>query len=173
MAKCKHKWAMTNLRSGYLVVEGCFKCSARASFFSIEPVPPVDNYMDGDHYWKHLGSSQAVKFDLECSKCGEFINLEDMMGLMLSTCRHPGCEVSRLSEKGGKGAFVYVALCADSTHPNGNCVSDEGIKALTDYFNGNIKDPDKKIIVVPCKMCCSIDTCEGVVIADTDLTEFY
>lgn len=173
MSNCKHNLAMTNVRSGYLIVEGCYKCKARASFFSTEPVPPVDNYHDGVHYWKHLGSSQAVKFDLECSDCGEIISLGDMMGLMLSTCRDPDCEVGQLSAKSGEGTFVYVALCADSTHPGGKCVSDDGIKALTDYFNQNIKDPNKKIVVVPCKMCCSIDRCEGIVIADTDLTAFY
>lgn len=173
MADCRHVWTMINVRSGYLVVEGCYKCEARSSFFSTEPVPPVDNYHDGEHFWKHLGSSQAVKFDLECRNCGKIVSLDDMMGIMLSTCRDPECEVHRLSAQRGNGTFIYVAFCADSTHPDGRCVSDEGIGALTEYFNNNIKDPDKKIVVVPCKMCCSLDTCEGIVIADTDLTEFY
>ena len=37
----------------------------------------------------------------------------------------------------------------------------------------NIKDPDKRIIVVPCIKCKSIDTCEGIVMADTGLTDIY
>ena len=131
MSICNHEWSMINIRSGYLVVEGCYKCGARALFFSVEPVPPVDNYHDGEHYWKHLSSSQAVKFDLKCEKCGKVISLDDLMGLMLSTCRNPECEVARLSAEGGSGTWVYVAVCADSTHPSGRCVSEEGIKALT------------------------------------------
>jgi hypothetical protein len=51
------------------------------------------------------------------------------------------------------------------------CVSPEGIEALNQYFNQNIKAPDKKIIVVPCRMCSSIDKCRGIIIADTGLTD--
>ena len=173
MSTCSHQWSMTNIRGGYLVVEGCHRCGARASFFSTEPTAPVDDYQDGKHFWTYLGSSQAVKFDLACDKCGHTVDLNDMMGLMLSTCRDPDCEVGRLAVEGGKGTWVYVALCADSTHASGKCVSDEGVQALTEYFNGNIKDPDKRIIVVPCRKCESIDTCEGIVIADIGLTEMY
>jgi hypothetical protein len=164
---------MVNIRNGYLVVEGCHRCKARSSFFSTEPTPPVDDYQDGEHFWTYLGSSQAVKFDLACGKCGEVVDLNAMMGLMLSTCRDPECEVGRIATESGPGTWVYVALCADSTHASGKCVSDAGIKALTEYFNANIKDPDKRFVVVPCIKCNSIDTCEGVVIADTGLTDIY
>ena len=164
---------MANIRSGYLVVEGCSKCKARVSFFSTEPQPPVDDYQDGEHFWTYLGSSQAVKFDLSCDECGQVVDLNDMMGLMLSTCREPECEVARIAAQEGRGAWVYVALCADSSHATGKCVSDAGIQALAEYFNGNIKDPDKRIIVVPCMKCRSIDTCEGIVMADTGLTDIY
>ena len=173
MNTCKHLWSMVNIRSGYLVVEGCAECKARTSFFSTEPTPPVDDYQDGEHFWTYFGSSQAVKFDLSCAACGESVSLHDMMGLMLSTCRDPKCEVGRIAAGGGPGAWVYVALCADSTHSSGRCVSDAGIKALTEYFNFRIRDPAKKIIVVPCIKCDSIDTCHGIVIADTGLTEIY
>lgn len=173
MSTCSHKWSMVNIRNGYLVVEGCHRCTARSSFFSTEPVPPVDDYQEGDHFWTYLGSSQAVKFDLACTECGEVVDLNDMMGLMLSTCRDPECEVGRIASQAREGTWVYVALCADSTHTSGRCVSDAGVSALNEYFNANIKDPDKRIIVVPCTKCKSIDTCQGVVIADTGLTDIY
>ena len=173
MSTCSHAWSMVNLRHGYLVVEGCYKCKARSSFFSSEPTLPVDDYEDGEHHWIYLGSSQAVKFDLACDHCGEVVNLDDMMGLMLSTCRDPECEVARTAAQAGKGTWVYVALCADSTHASGKCVSDAGIETLTEYFNANIKDPGKRIVVVPCIKCKSIDTCAGIVIADVGLTDIY
>ena len=173
MSTCSHRWSMINVRSGYLVVEGCAKCNARASFFSMETVPPVDEHHEGEHFWTFLGSSQAVKFDLACEDCGETVNLDDVMGLMLSTCRDPECAVAQIAARGGKGTWVYVALCADSTHASGRCVGAAGVQALTEYFNGNIRSPDKKIVVVPCIKCSSIDTCEGIVIADTGLTEIY
>lgn len=173
MNTCNHNWSMVNIRSGYLVVEGCRHCRARCSFFSTEPTAPIDDYHEGDHYWTYLGSSQAVKFDLACTECGQSVNLSDMMGLMLSTCREPACEVAEIAAREGRGAWVYVALCADSTHRSGTCVSAAGIAALNEYFNAGIRTPGKKAVVVPCIKCGNIDTCEGIVIADTGLTEMY
>ena len=122
MSTCRHKWSMVNIRPGYLVTEGCRHCNGRTSFFSIESTPPVDDYHEGAHYWMHLGNAQAVKFDLACDHCGAAIRLDDMMGLMLSTCRDPDCEVAKIAAREGKGTWVYVALCADSTHESGKCV---------------------------------------------------
>ena len=96
-----------------------------------------------------------------------------MMGLMLSTCDDPRCEVGRLSLELGKRTSIYVALCADSSHAAGSCVSEAGVAALTQYFNQRLRSGRRKIVVVPCKMCDRIDRCKGIVIADTGLTEFY
>ena len=35
----------------------------------------------------------------------------------------------------GDQASVYVALCGDSAHESGRCVSDEGVLALEEYYN--------------------------------------
>ena len=65
-----------------------------------------------------------------------------------------------------------MALCVDSTHEGRPCVSDEGVAALTEYFNQRLRAGRKRIVVVPCKICDDIDLCRGIVIADTGLTEF-
>jgi len=173
MTTCRHKWSITNVRSGYLVVEGCHRCKARTSHFFAEPVAPVDEWQEGEHFWTYLGSAQAVKFDLTCDRCGETVRLDDVMGLMLSTCQDAECEVARTARRGGPGTWAYVAFCADSTHASGKCISEGGIRALNEYFNASLRAPDKRIVVVPCRMCCNIDTCVGVVIADVGLTEIY
>lgn len=173
MSDCAHRWSMTNIRDGYLVVEGCATCGARSSFFSTEHVPPVDEYHEGEHFWKYMGSFQAVKFDLECGECGTVVDLGDMNGLMLSTCQDPACRVARLAQEQGKGSSVYVALCADSTHAGGACVGNEGVKALNEYFNQDLDASDRRVLVVPCRLCDSIDRCRGVVIADIGLTDLY
>lgn len=173
MGSCIHKWEMADIRYGYLVVEGCTRCKARSSFFSTEVVAPKDEYQEGEHFWTYFGSSQAVKFNFKCTKCGKTTKLDDMVGLMMSTCEDPQCNVARIAKKEGKGTWVYVALCADSTHSSGKCVSEKSIEALNKYFNQNIKAPGKKILIVPCSQCCSVDRCRGIVLADTGLTEIY
>jgi hypothetical protein len=171
---CRHRWAMTNVRGGYLVVEGCFHCRQRTSFFSEEPVPPQDDYREGDHFWSYLGSSQASKFDLCCELCSQEVPLKDVMALMLCMRCDPECGVYKAgsNEKGNK-TWVYVALCADTSHARRKCISRTGIKALNEYFNRGLEDPSKKIIVVPCALRHNVDTCEGIVLADVGLTEIY
>jgi len=173
MGTCNHKWQMTDIIYGYLVVQGCPRCGDRASFFSNEPAAPIEEYMEGDHFWAHLGSSQATKFNLKCTECHEIVHLDDLVGLMMSTCEEPQCYVANIAKSEGKMTSVYVALCSDSTHSSGKCISTKGIDSLNEYFNQNIKTPGKKILVVPCNKCCSIDMCKGIVIADVGLTEIY
>jgi hypothetical protein len=164
---------MTDILYGYLVVEGCPKCGDRATYFSTEAAPPMEEYKEGDHFWAYLGSSQATRFNLKCTKCQEVVHLDDLMGLMMSTCEEPQCYVANLGKSEGKLTSVYVALCADSTHSAGKCISAKGVDALNEYFNQNIKTPGKKILVVPCIKCCNIDICRGIVIADVGLTDIY
>ncbi|MBM3286634.1 MAG: hypothetical protein FJY88_04700 [Candidatus Eisenbacteria bacterium] len=173
MSSHRHRWVMTDLRAGYLVAEACYECGARSSFFSGEPVPPVDEYKEGRHYWIYQGSFQAVKFHLKCTECGRQVDLDDMTALMMSTCDDPACPVGRLVTKQSPGSWVYVALCGNSKHPSGRCVSPEGIEALNEYFNQDAEASARRITVVPCSMCSSVDTCEGTIIADTGLTEIY
>lgn len=174
-AICKeHHWSMHNVRNGYLVVEGCFVCRGRLSFFSQEPVPPIDDYREGDHFWSYMGSYQAMKFDLKCDDCGEIVELPEVNALMLCTKCNPDCEAGKLySSQPGKKPWVYLAICPNTSHPNGKCVPENGIKALNEYFNQGLDDPDKKIIVAPCIKRKSVDTCQGIYLADVGLTELY
>ena len=170
MTACAHHWSMTRIRSGYLVVEGCYHCGARSTFFSTEPVPPMDEYREGPHIWEYLSGYQAVTFGLSCDACGREPDLSAMTGLMLSMCEDPGCEIGRMALELGPKTSIYVALCDDSTHGAGHCVSDEGVQALTEYFNQG-RSGRRRIVVVPCRMRSDADSCRGVVIADAGLTE--
>lgn len=160
---------MADVRSGYLVVEGCYHCGARTSFFSDEVGVPVDEYKEGAHRWEYLSSAQAVAFNLRCTLCGHTVDLSDMAGLKFSICEDEDCEVGRLNRELGVEGSVYVALCVDSRHEGGRCVSDEGIVALNEYFNQRPRR--RKVVVVPCKACNDIDVCHGIVIADIGLTD--
>jgi hypothetical protein len=171
MDPCSHEWAICNVRHGYLVEESCFECGGRLSFFSAEPVPPIDEYREGHHYWAYLASFQTVKFDLKCQACGRIVNLNDVNGLMLSECTDPGCQVGALVGQQSPGSLVYVAICPNTTHSAGRCVSGEGIEALNQYFGAKLAPTGRKVTVVPCKLCNSIDKCRGTSIADVGLTD--
>ena len=168
MTTCLHHWSMTGVFTGYLIGEGCPHCGGRHSYFaSEEPGPQADEYRDGPHLWSYLGSFQSIRFHLRCEVCGRDVNLDNMGGLMLSTCEDPQCPVGRLVTSTGGNAAVYVALCDDTSHASGTCVSGEGIAALTEYFNQRVRPRGKQIVVVPCRMCNHVENCDGVMLADT------
>ena len=172
MNTCAHRWSMVDICSGHLVMEGCHHCGARGTYFSTEFAAPIVEYRDGAHYWQHLGSSQAVTFNLRCEICDEAVDLSDVVGLMLSTCEDPKCEIGRTALELGRDTSIYVALCSDSTHEtNDRCVSDDGIAALNEYFNQRLRSGRKRILVVPCRLCSNVDCCRGVVIADSGLID--
>lgn len=171
---CRHDWTIVNLRNGYLVTEGCPHCGRRACFFTLEDHPHKDSYVDGEHTWRFLGNSQAFKFDLKCRRCGKEVNLESVMGLMLCLdCRDDCVAAATGKELGGEGSWVYVALCADTSHASEECIGTDETRALTEYFNSRIKTPGKKVVFVPCKLRKGIDTCQGEIIADAGLKELY
>jgi len=161
---------MTDVRSGYLVFEGCYHCGARTSYFSTEAVAPIDEYAEGDHFWEYLASYQAVSFNLVCERCAEKVDLRDVTALMLSLCEDPRCDVGSLALELGKEASLYVALCGNTSHESGTCVSDRAVAALTEYFNQG-RSGRRRIVVVPCRMCDRIDRCRGIVLADAGLTD--
>jgi hypothetical protein len=168
---CSHHWTMTDVRSGFLVVEGCYHCGARSSFFSDEPAAPMDEYREGEHIWEYLSDDQAVSFGLCCEKCGASADLSAMTGLMMSLCEDPDCAIGRLQLELGATASIYVALCGDSTHESSRCVSEEGVAALEAYFNQGRRPGRRRIVVVPCSMRSDSDCCRGVVISDAGLTD--
>ncbi len=171
---CQHEWVIANLRNGYLVTEGCTHCGRRTSFFTLEDRHHMDSYIDGDHRWRFLGSAQAVKFDLECKKCAEVVNLDKVMGLMLCLGCKEDCMANLTGkELGGEEAWVYLGLCADSSHVSGECVGSEATETLTEYFNSRIKTPGKSVIFAPCSLRGNIDTCQGEIIADLGLKDIY
>lgn len=172
-AHCRHDWERTSVRDGYLVTEGCFHCLNRISFFSGEPVPPIESYHEGDHFWSYLGSAQASKFDLRCRKCALEVPLKELMALMLCVGCDPECGACKAGHgaEGGK-TWVYVALCADTSHASGTCVPEAGVRALGEYYRGDPASP-QRIEVVPCRLRRSVDSCQGIVLADVGLTELY
>ncbi len=172
-AVCRHKWEMKNVRAGYLVIEGCYHCRNRISFFSEEAAPPIDDYQEGEHFWSHLADYQATQFDLKCEACGDEVSLKDVMALMLCMRCSPDCRVYRAAESPGKMCWVYVALCPNTSHAPKKCIPEKSIRALNEYFNQGSRDSMKNVVVVPCSMRKSVDFCQGIVLADYGLTELY
>lgn len=170
--RCHHEWKIINIRDGYLVTEGCMRTGDRANFFALQDRHHMDTYYEGDHYWRFMGSSQAVKFDLECGKCGEVVKLDRVQALAMCVGCKEDCKAALAADSvPGENVWVYLALCNETLHESGECVNRNETEALTEYFNARISTPDKRIIFVPCILRASIDYCQAEIIADIGMKD--
>jgi hypothetical protein len=132
----------------------------------------MDTYYEGGHTWRFLGSSQAVKFDLECKKCGQVVKLDRTQALAMCVGCKDDCKANLAAKKEpGENVWVYLALCNETLHRSGECVKRNETDVLTEYFNARISTPDKKIIFVPCILRESVDYCHAEIIADVGMKD--
>ncbi len=167
---CQHQWKIIDIRNGYLVTEGDMRTGERANFFTLEDRHHMDTYVEGDHIWRFLGSSQSVKFDLQCEKCGDVVKLDTVVALAMCIDCKVECKAA-LKGKVQEGTWVYLALCNETLHQKGECVPDGETQALTEYFNSRIRTPGKKVLFVPCILRDSIDLCQAEIIADVGMKD--
>jgi hypothetical protein len=173
-AVCRHQWITTHIRSELLVVRSCFHCRKFISSFSEGPVPPIDDYMEGAHFWSRRGDSEASKFDLLCGTCSKEVRRPELMAIRPCMTYSPAWGVFEVSEDSkDKKRWVSGALFANTPHTSGTCISREGIRALNEYFNQGLQDASRRGHIVRRDLRPSVDTCQGVVLADVGLTEIY
>ena len=89
MNACSHLWTMADMRSGYLVVEGCYHCGARTSFFSDEPAYRWTSTARARTAGSTSPAPRRSPSTCAASAAGSTVDLSDMAGLMLSTCEDP------------------------------------------------------------------------------------
>ena len=80
---------------------------------------------------RYLSGSQAVTFNLRCDDLRPGGRPQRHDGSHAVDLRRPACESAAWLVELGKKTSIYVALCADSTHASGHCVSDAGVAALS------------------------------------------
>jgi len=163
------EWNVKDLTTGWLMTEGCVRCGIRRLFFSHENTPPLDSYVEGDHYWRDFEGARAIRFDLVCRSTGVTFKQENFLGLALCKACDSNCLVGSTNYLLKPDRVrIYLALCADPSHLSGQCVSAEQSVALTDYFNSRLKGTGKRILVMPCIFRKEPNCCRGQVIAKLD-----
>jgi hypothetical protein len=163
---CRHSWKMTDVRYGFVVTEKCYHCRDERRYFSEEHTPPKEEYRDGEHFWDYLGSSQSVKFNLKCEKCGEKVVLDELLGLMTCSGCITDCDFNMIAGIcEGQRIWVYGALlyrCEDARKPE----TAGKLAVLSQYFNDRIQTPGKKILVLPDWLVKDFDQCRCTVLED-------
>jgi hypothetical protein len=170
-ARPGHRYQMVNIRSGYVIVEHEVHSRAMRSYFSPEPVPPIEEYREGPQIWKFTGMAQTVHFDLLDSETGVVTGFDDLMGLVSYTaCRHDG-DLYRLGELAQEQRiWLYVAVSHRPSAGAPRAEWLEKIRVLNRYFNERLRTPNKKILILPDYFGLHGEFNHGQIMADFELT---
>jgi len=168
--KCRHSWQMANIRYGFLVTEKCRHCEAVETYFSIEDVPPKEEHREGDHFWRYLGSTQTVKFDLRCERCQGLVDCSDMLALMYCMKCSEKCNVCAMTDIcESQSIMILVALTSDVRAEARREISLDTVTCLSQYFNDRIRTVGKKILILPDWMRQDPTICKGEVLQDVGM----
>jgi hypothetical protein len=166
-AECAHSWQMVNVANGYIITEECSTCEKISTYFTFEDRPPLEEYREGEHFWNVMESAQSFRFDLKCLNCGQEMDFNELMGLMMCTGCEKDCQVEKIQKELEKDrTWVYVAygFLPSNEHKQ---LTKEKIALLEDFFNQGRHSSNIKIVSQ--ELVKNFSTCFGEIIKDVNL----
>jgi hypothetical protein len=166
-----HRCEMVNIKSGYVIVEHEVHSRTMRSYFSAEPAPVVEEYLEGPQIWKFSGMAQTVHFDLRDTDSGVVTTFDELLGLVSYTACSPDSDVYRLGELAQEQKiWIYVAV----THrpSDGSSLGPwlDKLRVLNRYFSERQRTPNKKILILPDYFGLHKAFNHGQIMADLELT---
>jgi hypothetical protein len=166
---CEHTWEMVNIKPGFIISEKCHHCGRISTYFSYDKSPPLEEYREGTHFWNVMESAQSNRYDLKCTKCGELVMLDELLGLMMCTSCDSLCDAGKLmKELEPERTWVYVAFGYLPAHEKKQ-LSPVQIQHLEEYFNQLRKSSKSRIKIVSSSKVRDISMCFGQIIRDIDM----
>jgi hypothetical protein len=170
-ARPEHRYQMVHIRSGYVIVEHEVHSRAMRSYFSPDPVPPIEEYREGSQIWKYSGMAQTIHFDVLDSGSGLVTAFDELMGLVSYTACRKDSDIYRLGELAQEQRiWLYIAVThrpADGS-PLGPWL--DKVRILNRYFNERLSTPNKKILILPDYFGLHREFNHGQIMADFELT---
>jgi hypothetical protein len=164
--KCSHKWKMTDIISGYFIVEKCYHCGEIATYFS-------DYYTNEEHHqdihtWKVLEVSDTFRFNLKCGKCNEQIFLDEIAGFIKCSKCDNSCSVPNLICGKVNGNICILVALGYKTLNGFKEISKEKIEILAEYLTNIKKSVKNEIVIIPHEKMNKISSCQERLIKDPD-----
>ena len=146
----KCRYTMVNIRPGHIVVEHDLLSRAVRSYFSDEPVAPVEEYREGKRIWQYAGDAQSFQFDVKDEETGQIVSFRELLGLLYYACTREESDLYRIGRLAHENNIsVYVAVTYESPDGERTLLSDEKLRVLSRLFNDRIRTPGKKILILP------------------------
>ena len=143
------RYEMVNVRPGYLMIEQENHTFARRSYFAAERTPPLEEYREGEGFWKPHEAAQTYQFDVRDTRTGAVVPFPELAGLLYYACCAKDSIVYRIGDLAhDQRISVYVAITTEDAEGPAP-ISLEKIRVLNAFFNDRLKTPGKKVLILP------------------------
>ncbi len=149
-AEAHHRYEMVHVRPGYVIVERDLFSRAVRSYFSAEPIPPKEEYREGNRIWKYSGMAQSFQFDVRDNETSEIVKFSELLGLLYYGCAAKDTDIHRIGEIAHENRIsIYVAITYEAEDGSRINISEDKIRILNRLFNDRLESRDKKILILP------------------------
>ena len=146
----KPRYEMVNVRPGHVIVEHDGRSRAVRSYFSAEPSPPVEEYWEGVHIWKHWGTAQSFQFDVLDHETGGTITFKELLGLLYYGCCQEDSAIRQIGELAHDNKIsIYIAITYEAADGAPTRLSGDKIAILNRLFNDRLRGSQKKVLILP------------------------
>ncbi len=165
------RYRMVNVQPGYVIIEKERFSGAARSYFSAEPTPPKEEYVEGRQVWSYAGMAQSFQFDVRDGATGAVTCFRELLGLLYYGCCRTDSDVYRLGALAHDlDISVYVAITYEAADGSRLNISAEKIGTLNQLFNERVRSPGKKILIVPDLFDLYKEVSHGQIAIDFGLT---
>jgi len=146
----RSRYQMVNVRPGHVIMEHDMLSRAVRSYFSDEPIPPVEEYREGKHIWHYAGMAQSFQFDVKDNQTGETVACREILGLLYYGCCKEDSVIRRIGELAHENRIsVYIAITYEGADGRETVLAPEKLRVLNAMFNERLRTPSKKILILP------------------------
>lgn len=144
------RYSMVNLRLGHVIVEHDLLSRAVRSYFSDDPVPPVEEYREGKHIWQYTGMAQSFQFDVADAKTGRVLAFRELLGLLYYGCCPEDSVLRQIGDLAHEqNISIYVAITYETADGRKTTLDVDKLHILNVLFNERLRTPNKKILILP------------------------
>ena len=143
------RYEMVNVRPGYLMIEQENHTFARRSYFVAERTPPMEEYREGNLFWKPQAAAQTFQFDVRDSLTGEVVTFGELAGLLYYACCAKDSTLYQVGDLAhDQRVSLYVAITTEGEEGPAPMPL-EKVRVLNALFNERLSSPGKKVLILP------------------------
>ena len=143
------RYEMVNVRQGYLMIEQESHTLARRSYFVAERTPPLEEYREGNQFWKPQKTAQTFQFDVRDTQTGEVVSFGELAGLLYYACCAKDSTVYKIGDLAhDQRVSLYVAITTEGEE-RASPMPLEKVRVLNALFNERLTSPRKKVLILP------------------------